>query len=105
MPLYSYWCQQCQQDLQVFVQSSTLEPKRCGHRCLLPASTPPEDRGCGELKRKIKAIQGQIKSSTLRDKPTIEEAGKAGFTILKNEGDGKVRQIAGPPLLQQRQVK
>ena len=98
MPLYSYRCIQCQQELEILVQDLNLEPKRCGHRCALQSHIDPQERGLGELQRILQANQGIIRPSVLRDQPTIEEIGNAGFTVLKNEGNGNVRKIAGPSI-------
>jgi DNA-directed RNA polymerase subunit RPC12/RpoP len=104
MPLYSYKCTQCKQELDILIQERSLEPKMCGHRCLLGPSISPEERGCGKLQRQLKPTQGLIRSSVLGDMPNLEEAGKAGFTILKNEGNGKVRKIAGPSIHQNKHI-
>ena len=98
MPLYSYRCVQCQRALEILVHDLNFEPKLCGHRCVLESHIDPQERGMGELQRILQANQGVIRSSALREKPSIEELGKAGFTILKNEGDGNVRKIAGPSI-------
>ena len=50
MPLYTYTCTQCHQELEVLVQDMSLEPKMCGHRCVLAANIPPEKRGSGEYR-------------------------------------------------------
>lgn len=98
MPLYAYKCITCNQELEILIQDITLEPKMCGHRCILGAKTPPDQRGMGGLHRVLKPTQGAIRSGALGDMPNLEEAGKAGFTILKNEGNGNVRKIAGPSI-------
>ena len=98
MPLYTYTCTQCHQELEVLVQDMSLEPKMCGHRCILASNIPPEQRGSGELQRILKPTQGYMRAEAIGDKTNWEKAGKAGFTILKNEGDGNVRKIAGPSI-------
>ena len=104
MPLYTYTCTQCHHELEVLVQDMSLEPKMCGHRCVLAANIPPEQRGSGELHRILKPTQGYLRDEVRGDKTNWEMAGRAGFTILKNEGDGNVRKIAGPSIHKNKDV-
>ena len=104
MPLYSYRCMQCKNELEILIQDLSLQPKRCGHRCVLEVHIDPQERGMGELQRILQPNQGIIRSSALRDRPSLEEIGKAGFTVLKNEGNGNVRKIAGPSIRKNKNV-
>ena len=54
--------------------------------------------------RILKPTQGYLRDEVRGDKTNWEMAGRAGFTILKNEGDGNVRKIAGPSIHKNKDV-
>ena len=98
MPIYEYRCQECDSVLEIFQHSSDLYPKLCGYRCAIkPDSADKKHRGFGSLKRIFSQIGGNVRPQARKDKPSIEDAEKAGFRVYKNEGDGTMSQIAGAP--------
>ena len=97
MPIYEYQCVQCNSILEIFQHSIENSPKICGHRCAIgPEDDAQEHRGMGSLQRQISSIGGNVRAFVKRDKPTLEEAGRAGFQVYQNEGNEQVSQISGP---------
>ena len=95
MPLFEYQCIDCDAMLEIFQHDADHHPKRCGFRCPLSAEDKRDCRGLGELKRLASTINHVAARTRDYRRPTVEEAGKAGFTVYENKGGGKVKRIAG----------
>lgn len=95
MPIYEYQCVDCSAVLEVFQPRVDGGPRRCGFRCALTRGQQDELRGMGELKRMVSTIGGNIRGITRRDKPTMDEAVKAGFRFYENKGGGVLSKVAG----------
>ena len=94
MPIYEYTCLECQSIIEIFQQDTQSNPVRCGFRCPLPAHDPRGLRGFGTLKRNISNFTGQM-GTKLRDKPTVDEMKKSGFSVYENQGDGIIKKLSG----------
>ena len=94
MPIYEYTCLECLSTIEVFQQNDQNAPVRCGFRCPLPAHDTRDIRGFGTLKRKISTFSGQM-GTKLRDKPTVDEMQKSGFSVYENQGDGVIKKLSG----------
>ena len=94
MPIYEYTCLACQSTVEVFQQNLSSSPVRCGFRCPLPAHDTRDIRGFGTLKRKVSTFSGQM-GTKLRDKPTVDEMQKSGFSVYENQGDGIIKKLSG----------
>ena len=95
MPLFEYQCRDCDSLLEIFQHDVDHHPKRCGFRCPLEAQSNQECRGLGELVRRVSTVNSIAKRTQDYRKPSVEEAGKAGFTVYENKGGGKIKKIAG----------
>ena len=95
MPIYEYKCQDCFATIEIFQQPGGMEPKRCGFRCPLNQGEHDDLRGMGALERILSAIGGNIRPSARRDRPTMDEAARAGFQFYENKGDGTLKRVAG----------
>ena len=94
MPIFEYVCTECSAKIDILVLDGQTPPTRCGYRCPLPAHDNRDIRGFGTLTRCASTFSSQH-GSALRDKPSVSEIEKAGFTLYQNEGDGVVRKISG----------
>ena len=94
MPIYEFTCTECQSKVEIFQQNPNFEPLRCGFRCPLPSHDSRGIRGFGTLKRSLSTFNGQM-GTKLRDKPTVDEMQKAGFSVYENDGDGVIKKISG----------
>ncbi|RME25895.1 MAG: hypothetical protein D6798_07860 [Deltaproteobacteria bacterium] len=102
MPIYEYRCEDCGAIIEVFQQPGDPSPHLCGYRCRLdPADDTDGLRGMGRLRRKL-AVPGGVISPTIRkDRPTLADAERAGFSTWVNEGGKLVRATgeAGPKVI------
>ena len=95
MPIYEYICKDCNEKIEVLhLQEHQDAPKKCGFRCLLPPHDQRGIRGFGDLTRCYSTFSGQI-GSKLKDKPSVSEIQKSGFSVYRNEGDGVIKKISG----------
>jgi len=81
--------------LEIFQHDADHYPKRCGFRCPLGPESENNSRGLGELVRKVSTVNSIATRTRDYRKPSVEEAGKAGFTVYENKGGGKIKKIAG----------
>ena len=95
MPLFEYQCIDCNSVLEIFQHNADHYPKRCGYRCPLEAQSKQDCRGLGELIRRISTVNTIAKRTMDNRAPSVEEVGKAGFTVYENKGGGKIKKIAG----------
>ena len=94
MPIYEYKCLECDSTIEILQQDSSSPPARCGFRCPLPTHDQRGIRGFGSLKRSVSSFSGQM-GSRLRDKPTMNEIQKSGFSVYENKGNGVIKKISG----------
>ncbi len=95
MPIFEYQCNDCGEVLEIFQHDAEHHPKRCGFRCPLGPQDESEHRGMGELGRLISEVSTISRRTHDYRKPSVEDAGKAGFTVYENKGGGRVKKIAG----------
>ena len=95
MPIYEYICKNCGEKVEVLHRDEKQEaPQKCGVRCVLPPHDPRGFRGFGDLTRCYSAFTSQP-GSNFRDKPSLNEIEKTGFSVYRNEGNGVVKKLFG----------
>jgi len=94
VPLFEYRCSDCEALIEVFQMPSDPNPRLCGYRCPLSPEDPRDCRGMGSLSRVLSVPGGQVRGSLRRDRPSVEEAARAGMTVYENTPAG-ARKIAG----------
>ena len=93
MPIYEYICKDCGAMIEI-LQDHVIAPKRCGFRCIIPPEDQREIRGWGTLTRMISSFSSRT-GTQLREVPNAKDISSHGFSLYKNEGEGKIRKIAG----------
>ena len=93
MPIYEYKCQDCNALIDILHDMNTLV-KRCGFRCALPPENQENHRGMGLLTRCISNFSSR-EGAQMREKPSVQDIAKGGFSLYKNEGEGSIKKIAG----------
>ena len=94
MPIYEYICKDCGASIEI-LQDGTFDPKTCGFRCMIPPEDQREIRGLGSISRTLSSFTSRT-GAQMREVPIAKDIAKGGFTLYKNEGEGKLARIAGP---------